>query len=85
MQANSFTIEEVINECATFDIVDLTGFVHNLHQEVTHEKDGKILRIWKGAIKDQAGGTEIVLFNSVTDKVSNNTYYHFKIYENLRT
>ena len=35
----------VIKECATYDIVDVTGLVYNLQTEAGHEKDGKLLPI----------------------------------------
>ena len=73
-----FTIEEVINECAIHDIVDVTGLVYNLQTKAEHEKDGKPLRIQKGMIKDETGSIEIVLFSSLVDEVSNNTCYDFK-------
>ena len=46
--------------------------------EAKQEKDGKPLRIRKGTIKDETGSTEIVLYSSLVDKVSNNTHYDFK-------
>ena len=43
LQSKMFTIEQVINECATYDIIDVTGLVYNLKIEAEHEKDGKPL------------------------------------------
>ena len=63
----------MIPECAICDIVDLTGFSHNLQSEVTYEKDGKILRIRKGVVKDETGSMKIALFSSLIDEVSNIT------------
>ena len=82
LQANNFWTNQVINECAIFDIVDLTGFMYNVQSVVTHEKDGKTLRISKKVVKDQTRSMEIVLFSSVIDEVSNNTCYDFKKNEN---
>ena len=65
----------MINECAIFYIVDLTGFMYKVQSVVTHEKDGKTLRISKKVVKDQTRSMEIVLFSSVIDEVSNNTCY----------
>ena len=31
----------MINECALFDIVNVTGLVYNLQTQAKHEKDGK--------------------------------------------
>ena len=39
LEANIFTIKQVINEYAIFDVVDLTGFIYNLQPEKT--KKGK--------------------------------------------
>ena len=78
LQLKIFAIEQVINECAIYDIVDVTGLVYNLQTEAEHEKDGKPLRIRKGMIKDETGSIEIVLFSSIGDGVSNNTPYDFK-------
>ena len=78
LQSKCFTIEQVINECAIYDIVDVTGLVYNLQTEAEHEKDGKPLRIRKGMIKDETGSIGIVLFSSLVDEVSNNTSYDFK-------
>ena len=78
LQSKFFTIEQVINECAIYDIVGETGFAYNLQTEAEHEKDGKPLRIRKGMIKDETGSIEIVLFSSLADEVSNNTSYDFK-------
>ena len=64
----------MINECVIFDIVDLTGFIYNLKSVVTHKKGGKSQRISKNVVKDQTGSMEIVLFSSVIDEVSNNSY-----------
>ena len=72
-----FTIEQVINECAIYDIVDVTDLEHNLQIE-ENEKDGKSLSIWKVMIKEETWSVEIVLFSSLVGKVSNNTSYDFK-------
>ena len=80
LQSKIFTIEQVINECAIYDIVDVTGLVYNLQTEAEHEKDGKPLRIRKGMIKDETGSIKIVLFSSLVDvevEVSNNTSNDF--------
>ena len=37
LQANIFTIKQMINECAIFDIVDVTGFIYNLQPKETHK------------------------------------------------
>ena len=68
----------VIKECATYDIVDVTGLVYNLQTEAGHEKDGKLLPIWKGMIKDETGSREIVRFSLLVDEFLNNTSYDFK-------
>ena len=44
-QSKIFTIKQGINECAIYDIVDVTGLLYNLQTEAEHEKDGKLLRI----------------------------------------
>ena len=68
----------MINECAIYDRVDVTGLVYNLQTEAEHEKDGKPLHIRKRMIKDKTGSIEIVLFSSLVDEVSNSTSYDFK-------
>ena len=78
LQSKFFTIEQVINKCAIYDIVDVTGLIYNLQTEAEHEKDGKPLRIRKGMIKNETESIEIVLFSSSVDEVSNNTPYDFK-------
>ena len=45
--------------------------------EPEHEKDGKPLPIQKEVTKDETGNIEIVLFSSLIDEVSSNTYYDF--------
>ena len=45
LQSKIVTIEQVINECAIYDIVDVTGLVCNLQTVAEQEKDGKTLRI----------------------------------------
>ena len=70
LQANIFTIKQVINESAIFDIVDVTGFIYNLQPKETYKKDAKTLRIREGVV--------IVLFNPERDEVSNDTCYDFK-------
>ena len=60
LQSKFFTIELVNNECAIYDIADVTGLVYNFQTEAEHEKDGKPLRIRKGMIKDETGSIEIV-------------------------
>ena len=77
LHSKIFTIEQVLNECAIYDIVDVTALVYNLPTEAKQE-DGKPLRIRKGMIKDETGSIEIVLFSSLVDEVSNNTHYDFK-------
>ena len=67
----------MINECAIYDIVDVTDLEHNLQIE-ENEKDGKSLSIWKVMIKEETWSVEIVLFSSLVGKVSNNTSYDFK-------
>ena len=66
------TVQQVINKCAIYDIVDISGLVYNLQQETTNQKEGAPFRIRKGIMKDQTGSIEIVLFSSVIDKISNN-------------
>ena len=39
LQANIFTIQQGISKCDIFDLIDLTFFIYNLQQEVTHEKN----------------------------------------------
>ena len=78
LHSKIFTIEQVLNECAIYDIVDVTALVYNLPTEAKQEKDGKPLRIRKGMIKDETESIEIVLFSSLVDEVSNNTHYDFK-------
>ena len=78
LQSKIFAIEQVINECAIYDIVDVTGLIYNLQTAAEQEKDGKPLRIRKEMIKDETRSIEIVLFSSLVDEVSNNTSYDFK-------
>ena len=70
------SIYQINNECAIYDIVDVTGLIYNQQQETTTEKDGKTLRIRKGIIKDETGNTEIVFFSGIIDEVKNNFYYN---------
>ena len=51
-QRNPFTVQQVINESAIYDIVGISGLVYNLQQERTNQKDGAPLRIKKGIMKD---------------------------------
>ena len=51
LQSNIFTTEQVINECAIYDIVGVTGLIYNLQTEAGHGKYGKPLRIRKRMIK----------------------------------
>ena len=62
LQSKIFTTEQVTNEYAIYDIVNVTGSVYNLQAEAEHEKDGKTLFIQKGMIKNEAGSIEIVPF-----------------------
>ena len=39
LQANILTIQQGISKCGIFDLIDLTFFIYNLQQEVTHEKN----------------------------------------------
>ena len=66
------SIQQINNECAIYDILDVTGLMYNLQQETTAEKDGKPLRIRKGIIKDETGNMEIVFFSDIIDEVKNN-------------
>ena len=43
LQSKMFTIEQAINECAIYGIVDVTGLVYNWQTETEHEKNGKPL------------------------------------------
>ena len=69
---------KTINECAVYDIVDISGLVYNLQQEATYRNEGAPLRIRKGIMKDQTRSIEVVLFSSVIDKISNNNCYDLK-------
>ena len=71
-QRQSSTVQQVINKCAIYDIVDISGLVYSLQQETTNQKQGAPFRIRKGIMKAQTGSIEIVLFSSVIDKISNN-------------
>ena len=51
-QRKPFTVQQVINEFAIYDIVDISGLVYNLQQETTSQKEGALLRIRKGIMKD---------------------------------
>ena len=77
-QRKPFTVQQVINECAIYDVVDISGLVYNLQQETTSQKEGAPLRIRKGIMKDQKGSIEIVFFSSVIDKISNSNCYDLK-------
>ena len=57
-------------------MVDVTGLLHNLHQETTTKNNGKPLRIRKGIIKDKTGNMKIVFFSTIIDKVKNVLQYH---------
>ena len=61
-----------------YDIIDVTNLVYNLQTEARHEKDGKLLPIWKGMIKDETGSIEIERFSLLVDEFLNNTFYDFK-------
>ena len=78
LQSKIFTIKQLINECAIYDIVDVTGLVYNLQIEAEHEKDEKTLCIQKVMIKDKTGSTETILFSSLVNQVSKNKSYDFK-------
>ena len=73
-----FTVEQVINECAVYDIVDVTGLLYNLQTKAEHEKDEKPVHIRKEMIKDETRSIEILLFNLLVDDVSNYTSFDFK-------
>ena len=77
-QRKPFIVQQVINECAIYDIVDISGLVYNLQQETASQKEGEPLRIREGIMKDQTGSIEIVFFSSVVDKISNNNCYGLK-------
>ena len=77
-QGKQFTVQQVINKCAIYDIVDISGLVYNLQQETTNQKEGAPLRIRKGIMKDETGSIDMVLFSSVIDKISNNNCYDLK-------
>ena len=81
-QRKPVTVQQVINECAIYDIVDISGLVYNLQQETASQKEGEPLRIREGIMKDQTGSIEIVFFSSVVDKISNNNCYGLKKNEN---
>ena len=81
-QRKPFSVQQVINECAIYDIVDISGLVYNLQQETTNQKEGAPLRIRKGIMKDETGSIDMVLFSSVIDKISNNNCYDLKKNEN---
>ena len=66
LQSKICTTEQVINECALFDIVNVTGLVYNLQTQAKHEKDEKTLCIQKWMIKKETGIIEIILFSSWT-------------------
>lgn len=69
---NFFTIEQVINEFAIYDIVVVTGLAYKLQTEAEQEDNGKTLHLRKVMIKDVTGSVEIVLFSSLAE-VSDNT------------
>ena len=74
-QRKPFTFQQIINECAIYDIVEVSGLVYNLQQETTNQKEGAPLPIRKAIMKYQIGSIEIVLFSSVIDKISNSNSY----------
>ena len=41
----------MINECAIYDFVDVTGLAYNLHTPAEHEKDGKKSECLKRNVK----------------------------------
>ena len=77
-QRKLFAVQQVINECAIYDVVNISGLVYNLQHEKTTHKEGAPLLIRKGIVKDQIGSIEIVLLSSVIAKISNNNCYNFK-------
>ena len=70
------SIQQINNECAIYDIVDVSGLICNLQQETTTEKDGKPLRIRKAIIKDETRNMEIVFFSDILDEVKNSLCYN---------
>ena len=69
-QSIIFISEQVINECAIYDIIAVTGLVYNLQTEAEYRKDGKTLRLRKGMIKNETGDVEIVRFSLLLEEIT---------------
>ena len=63
-----FSIKSIINECALYDIVDISVLVFNLQELTTVVKDGKPLRLRRGMIKDSSDKMPIIIFESLIEQ-----------------
>ena len=76
MKLRNFTVYQVINESAIYDIVKVKGLVYNLKYQTDVSK--KLLHLKKVMIKDDQDKNSLVLFDAIIDDVENNKYEEFK-------
>ena len=76
MKLRNFTVYQVINESAIYDIVKVKGLVYNLKYQTNVSQ--KLLHLKKGMIKDDQDKNSLVLFDAIIDDVENNKYDEFK-------
>ena len=70
-----FFINSIINECALYDIANISVLVFNLQEPTTVVKDGKPLWLTRGITKDNTDKMPIIFFESLIEQISEGSCY----------
>ena len=73
--AQTFTVNQIINECALYDIINTSALIFNLQDEIQVQKDGKSLRLRKASLKDHTDIISAVFFETTIDKITEEGCY----------
>ena len=52
LELKTFTVQQIFNECSIFALVNISG-LYNLQNKTFTSKDGRLLRLKEGMIKDE--------------------------------
>ena len=75
LELRNFTVQLVLNEYTTYNIVNVKSLVYSLKNETTVSKEQQPLPLRQGKIKDNQDKIPFVVFDAVIDDVENSKVY----------
>ena len=75
LELRNFTVQLVLNEYTTYNIVNVKSLVYSLKNETTVSKEQQPLPLRQGKIKDNQDKIPFVVSDAVIDDVENSKVY----------